>query len=725
MVEPTKRWSIFEHPEKGLHAVRTHAFDWTAFCINGLWALKHRLWLRALLLLAVDGVMIAGLVQALSPTPMMDAGVFRMKFTQLVEPVIFYLPIFPAMILRFALALHAGRILIRKFKLAGHVYHGDVETASDVQAIARVRSGQLKPVTDSIALDIMPTRFKPIFAIVWLTWKATLRYRLIWVLSGVLLCTVVLLPFILQDDGTAKGLVHILITYTMYMIILVLGTTSIWLSCGTLAHDVEECQMQLVDAKPISRATVWLGKWLGVMSINLVMLILASSAVYGMVHFRVAQLWDRRYEELRHESDTNIVRIAMREGVVTNQMGGAKPFLPDEVLELREDLANLEVARAKWDLLTSRASVKPDFVDLERLIRDGKLPNGSWAPEWSWVDQVIKMDLATQMPDLFAGRSPAEFDLKKFAQSPQATAAGYDLDKERARIFAEQKQVAEAVAPQGGNRQWRFHLPQLKKWMGKKAKAPQLRLRFKLEAFVKTTVKDQRETANIMMQDKVFDCGLIIGDLKNPNREIIRRPLTVRTFHEFPVGLDTLDSDGTLIFTFVNGDGQMPLALPFWDGNMEVLYQEGGFVGNFTRAQLLVLCWLGILTAVGLACASFMAFPMASFTCIGLLIIALAAPMMTEVVNDGGIRQTYNMKLGKRNRSLVDYFALPAFKVMTAVMVPLTDYSPVHSLSEGRSITWAQLLHAYALVWGVGGGVFVLGGILVYHNRELALAGKA
>ncbi len=726
MAEPTQRWAVFEQPQGGLHAVAIRAFDWAAFGAGGVWALTHRMWLRGGVLLALDALVLMGLYHSFA-TPSVQEGVYRMKFTQLVEPAAFLLPLFPALALRFIMGLHAGRMRIQQFKRRGHVLLGSVESATDVQAAARVGSGALKPVHDSLATDLVPESLKPVAAIIWLTWKAAQRYRLLWVLSGVLLCSVGLLPFLLQDDGTAKGLVHILITYTMYMIILVLGTATIWLSCGTLANEVEECQMQLVDAKPVSRATVWLGKWLGVMSLNLVMLALAGSAVYTLVHYRVAHLWDRRYEELRHESDTNIVRMATREGILTNTpTGQLPPVLPEHVAELREDLANLEVIRAKWDLLTSRTSIKPDFEDLERLIRDGKFSDGRWAPLWTKTDQMIKRELAARMPEIFGGRPLAEFDLVRFAQSPEAFKAGYDLEKERTRTFEEQKQVMEAVAPQGGTHEWRFKLPELKAWMGARAsKAPQIRLRFKLEAFVKTTEKDARETANIMMQDKVFDCGLVLGDMKNPEKMIVRRPLTVRTFHEFPVTPDMLDEDGTLVFTFINGDGQVPLALPFWNGSMEVLYQEGGFLGNFMRAQMLIFCWLGILAAVGLACASFMAFPMASFTCIGLLIIALATPMMQQVVSDGGISQTYDMKIGKRNKSVVDYFAIPAFWLLTKITEPLTKDSPVTSLSEGRSISWGDLLKAYALLWGVGGGAFVLGGIVVYHHRELALAGKA
>jgi ABC-type transport system involved in multi-copper enzyme maturation permease subunit len=100
-----------------------------------------------------------------------------------------------------------------------------------------------------------------------LTWKSAFRYRLFWILTALLAAAVVGLPLMLKDDGTAKGLVQILLTYTLSATATLLGFATLWLSCGTLAKDVEECQMQMVAVKPIARWQIWLGKWLGLLSL--------------------------------------------------------------------------------------------------------------------------------------------------------------------------------------------------------------------------------------------------------------------------------------------------------------------------------------------------------------------------------------------------------------------------------------------------------------------------
>src|SRR5271168_4221698 len=111
-----------------------------------------------------------------------------------------------------------------------------------------------------------------ILTIAGLTWKSAFRYRLFWILAALLAAAVVGLPLLLKDDGSAKGLTQILLTYTLGAVASLLGMATLWLSCGTLARDVEECQLQMVTVKPIARWQIWLGKWLGLLSLNAVLL---------------------------------------------------------------------------------------------------------------------------------------------------------------------------------------------------------------------------------------------------------------------------------------------------------------------------------------------------------------------------------------------------------------------------------------------------------------------
>ncbi len=142
---------------------------------------------------------------------------------------------------------------------------------------------------------------RPLFAIVWLTWKAAFRYRLFLIVAALLIAAVAGLPTIIKHDGTARGFAQLLLTYTLSAITALLGFVTLWLACGTLARDVEECQIQMVVTKPIARWKVWLGKWLGIVSLNAALLALSGGAVYGLMLWRAGQLSEAQQTILQHE----------------------------------------------------------------------------------------------------------------------------------------------------------------------------------------------------------------------------------------------------------------------------------------------------------------------------------------------------------------------------------------------------------------------------------------
>src|SRR6266850_1823153 len=140
-----------------------------------------------------------------------------------------------------------------------------------------------------------------IAAVMGLTWKAAFRFRLFLVLAVLLLGAVIGLPILLKDDGTAAGFTQILITYTLSTVTGLLGLSTLWLACGTLARDIEECQVQMLAVKPIARWQIWLGKWLGIMSINAVLLGFSGLSIYLLLQARANRLPQAQQAVLRNE----------------------------------------------------------------------------------------------------------------------------------------------------------------------------------------------------------------------------------------------------------------------------------------------------------------------------------------------------------------------------------------------------------------------------------------
>jgi len=129
-----------------------------------------------------------------------------------------------------------------------------------------------------------------ILAIAWLTWKAALRFKLFLVIAVLLILAVVGLPLVIRDDGTAQGFTQIILTYTLSAITALLGLSTLWLSCGTLARDIEECQIQVVVTKPVARWQIWLGKWLGIVTLNAALLAISGACVFCLLQWRASKL---------------------------------------------------------------------------------------------------------------------------------------------------------------------------------------------------------------------------------------------------------------------------------------------------------------------------------------------------------------------------------------------------------------------------------------------------
>ena len=453
-----------------------------------------------------------------------------------------------------------------------------------------------------------------LFAIIWLTWKAAFRFRLFLVVAVLLLGAVVGLPLLIKDDGTARGFTQILLTYTLSAITALLGLSTLWLACGTLARDIEECQMQMVAVKPIARWQIWLGKWLGIMSLNAALLAISGVSVYGLLQWRATRLPASEQTILRNE-----VLVAR---------GSAKPKSYDKEIEAETD-------QKLKERLEKNPGLKADIAEVRKQIRES-----------------IK----------------AEYQ----------------------------------IVPPGWPHEWKIDLGLARHYL----RGQTLYLRVKFNAADKSSSGTYRGAWRVGMPRQT------------PLWHSEEMSLAPDTFHEFRIA-PNFDDQGILTVGFANLNNTA-LLFPLEDG-MEVLYPEGGFGLNFVRGLGIILCWMALLAALGLASASFLSFPVAAFFSLGVLTLALSSGTLANAVSDGTL-MGYNAETNAAGHSTLDIIAIPVFRAVLKVINLAKDFSPVDSLSTGHSITWAQLGRAFGQIVVLLGGSLALFGIVVFTRRELATA---
>jgi hypothetical protein len=455
---------------------------------------------------------------------------------------------------------------------------------------------------------------QPLLAIAWLTWKAAFRFRLFLVVALLLLGSVVGLPLLIKDDGTARGFTQILLTYTLGTISALLGLSTLWLACGTLARDIEDCTVQVVAIKPIARWQIWLGKWLGIMSLNAALLSLSGASVYGLLQWRATRLPADQQKVLRSE------------------------------------------------VLVARGSVKPASFDRE--IQE-------------LTDQVLR-DRLQKNPDLKA-----------------------DVGEARKQIL-EQIKAEYQIVPPGYAHRWTVDLGAAKNL----ARGQPIHLRVKFNAADKSIsgTYDGRWQVGVPRQTPLWHSDVM--------------SLAPDTFHEFEVPAH-YDDKGMLTVAFANANNTA-LLFPLEDG-LEVLYPQGSFGLNFIRGLGIILCWMALLATLGLASASFLSFPVAAFLSLGVLTLALASGTISNAVTEGTL-MGYNSETNKYGHSVLDVIAIPIFRAVLEVINLAKSFSPIDSLSTGRSVTWAELGRAFGqIVVLLGGGIGLIG-IFIFNRRELATA---
>jgi ABC-type transport system involved in multi-copper enzyme maturation permease subunit len=279
-----RTYEIYENAQGGRMALPL-GFSPVAAVLGWVWVLWHRLWWEGFALLIAHGVL---------------GGVLYVNGAEWTAYAV----------LQLGVALLTG-CLARPFRALsaerrGFAYRCTIPARNGAGAIAKLAQVG-EPLAEWRARhmfgvpDFIPSSFRGLLAIALLTLRAAFRYRLVLVLLGLLMVAVFLLPAVIKHDGTANGFTQILLTYNLSAITALLGFTTLWLACGTLARDIDDFHMTMVATKPVPRWQIWLGKWVGIMVLNAGMVALAGLIVYGLLQARAGQLSPEQQTRLKNE----------------------------------------------------------------------------------------------------------------------------------------------------------------------------------------------------------------------------------------------------------------------------------------------------------------------------------------------------------------------------------------------------------------------------------------
>lgn len=211
-----------------------------------------------------------------------------------------------------------------------------------------------------------------ILAIAGLTLRSAARSRMFALLVVLVMGGILGLPLIMKSDGTLAGQVQLFLQYTLGLAVALLSVIAVWTGAGAVSLEVEGRQIQLVAVKPVRALELWLGKWLGLMAINIVLLALTGAVILGLL------LWTTR-SSLLSESDRARLReeiLVVRSDLLPEGQARPWPIAPGEARQWQFDLSRGIVAGVpiflQFRFVTSRPGYQAPVAGLWRITFDGQ-----------------------------------------------------------------------------------------------------------------------------------------------------------------------------------------------------------------------------------------------------------------------------------------------------------------------------------------------------------------
>ncbi len=455
----------------------------------------------------------------------------------------------------------------------------------------------------------MQSSIQRIGAVSRLTIKAAFRFKLIpWLLLTMGL-TITTIPYLIRHNGTAEMFAQVQLSYSLMTSGILLAASTLWLSCGILGQDLEKHHITLLASKPIARWEIWIGRWLGICSLNTFLMIMVGLSIYALLLFHA------------------------------------------------RDLSQDEQSQLKKVVLISRASASEKAPDEEREIN-------------------------------------ALFEKRK----DQLHGIKIDTAAVRERLAEEVRWMNQLVKPLH-RRLWSIHIGNQVRQM--EDETLQLRVKFYASPGAETTS---------------FPMTWIVGDPSLPTRWERELDLAPMTTHEWSVPANLIDPDGNLRVECRNYT-DMSLVFRVEDG-LIILFPDGGFGLNYIKGLVVLLCWLSLLTAVGLWAATFASLPVATFLIMTLLLVAGSENLFKSIAIDGTI-STLNEETGKGHWHYLDWLLVPLFTFLYKAVETIRSIAPIESLVTGRSIpTYNWLLHL-SLVIGLMIAPIGAWGMFLLTQKEL------
>lgn len=575
----------------------------------------------------------------------------------------------------------------------------------------------------------------PLLAIARNVLAESVRMKVSLIFIVILLLMLSVTPTVLDDAQPLRFRVQQWLTYGLGFSYAVLALLTVFFTVGTVAFEQRDKIIWQTMTKPVRPWEYVLGKWAGVMVLNLILLTVSASGVFMFTEYL-------RYQPAQGERAYMVDELGN-----PTRLGSNNPPSEDRVL-LENHILAARVSKQPIPYDDSERSL--DFFTDVTIARDADLDDSDRDQVRSDLveqhrvnfEQAIaeRMDALRAQADYFAGgevginakvKEAEEAVRKELAGAWRSVVPGYTrvfyfdlreqwrefkpaMDRTETLLDAELQRMIDAgeIAgdDEGAKEQARFNALERLQQEGKIPPVPVFTLRFNIDA----GTNDPTATYTVFFAINDYPYPPNAG----PTNLWGMQKVALGNFSSFEFPLWLLDRgnpeiDGVMVLR-VGSDRSNPRVLTFAPDHLEVVYDAGGYQLNFLRTISMMWLKLAFIAAVGVALSTFLSFPVAALVTLAVLITAEGSGFLAESL------QYYATKDSDGN---INYFAIPIRAISLAVAWFFEVYGtlkPAESIGDGKLMRWADLARG-ALWIGVWSTVFMLLGWFAFRRRELAI----
>lgn len=523
-----------------------------------------------------------------------------------------------------------------------------------------------------------------------------------------LLVLLPMLPLIFGSEDRVTYMVQRFLTYSNMVVAVLLGMMTILLAARTVSLEIATRQIHMTLTKPLGRAQYLLGKWLGIVLLNAVLLVVAGIGTYG---FTTAIANNPALNDLdRYAVDREVLtaRLAKTpdpvdttwERMYINVLQEKQQSDPgrfgakgDAFAVLADDAKQEVIADTVSRFYSVKAGLSQDFVITGLGAAATAAKQAQTEGRDLLIDEVgLNADQAQAYIDTLLGR-PTELDAQAVAN------VSADLHDRVMRLLEReviQLSLTPAVNPKPDNQN--------------------------TEVFLKVN-------------------GQPWPTPPTPTAAAPRTRLVTEIPNELPLPAHLINSEGQMVLTITlpetreDGIEQQVIRFNYKDAVIEVFYRVGTFEGNLAKALIIVWLKLAFLAMVGLVVGSLLSFPVAAMFGLIVYVAAAASGVISESLHSyagfTNADSTWQVITGTffsvfesvGSGDIYDAFKLLLRLIGEAFMLLIPsfgDFNTHQPLSEGHVITNATLFNA---IWKIGllwTGIVAAIGLFLFNQKEIA-----